>query len=336
MRRHPTLVVTSIAEPVPALQTLAAGCRQNGLDFILIGDEASPPNFALDGCRFFGLKEQRELGLRFADACPTRHYARKNIGYLIAIRDQAPVIVETDDDSVPYDGFWTERTGLKTVRVVEQPGWINVYRYFSDDHIWPRGLPLDELHSSIPQATSLPVREVACPIQQGLVDNDPDVDAVYRLVLPLPFRFEQRESVALSGGAWCPFNSQNTTWLPDAYPLLYLPSYCSFRMTDIWRSFVAQRIARANSWAILFHAPTIQQERNAHDLMRDFADEVPGYLYNRAIQTALDDLDVRPGGEHIPDGMRAAYELIVGKGLLKKEELDLLDAWLDDLARVSA
>jgi len=32
----------------------------------------------------------------------------------------------------------------------------------------------------------------------------------------------------------------------------------------------------------------VTQERNAHDLLRDFADEIPGYLHNRAICEALD------------------------------------------------
>ena len=120
--------------------------------------------------------------------------------------------------------------------------------------------------------------DTSCPIQQGLVDGDPDVDAVYRLVLDLPFRFERGASVALGTGAWCPFNSQNTSWWPDAYALMYLPAYCSFRMTDIWRSFVAQRIAWENGWSVLFREATVRQRRNPHDLMRDFRDEVPGYV----------------------------------------------------------
>ena len=61
-------------------------------------------------------------------------------------------------------------------------------------------------------------------------------------------------------------------------------------MTDIWRSFVAQRIAWANNWSILFHEPTVWQERNDHSLMRDFKDEVPGYLHNRRIGEVLDRL----------------------------------------------
>ena len=95
----------------------------------------------------------------------------------------------------------------------------------------------------------MPAQTVACPIQQGLADGNPDVDAIFRLVLPLPMNFGRKPPIALCRGAWCPFNSQNTSWWPAAYPLLYLPAYCSFRMTDIWRSFVAQRICWENGWS---------------------------------------------------------------------------------------
>src|SRR6185436_15069807 len=127
------------------------------------------------------------------------------------------------------------------------------------------------------------------PIQQGLADENPDVDAVYRMTSSLPLSFNKRNPIVLDKNAWCPFNSQNTTWFKEAFPLLYLPSYCSFRMTDIWRSFVAQRIAWSCNWSILFHNATVRQERNEHSLIRDFEDEIPGYLNNARICKMLED-----------------------------------------------
>ena len=165
-----------------------------------------------------------------------------------------------------------------------------------------------------PARESLAAEAVWCPIQQGLVDGDPDVDAIYRLVLDLPFQFTAGPSVALGPGAWCPFNSQNTSWWPEAYPLMYLPAYCSFRMTDIWRSFVAQRIAWENGWSVLFHEATVRQRRNPHDLLRDFRDEVPGYLANREICAALQALELEPGGLRVAANMRRSYELSVAHG----------------------
>jgi len=247
------LVITSIAGPTPTLQALGTASQAQGVEFILIGDEASPPGFELAGCDYYGLERQRQLGLEFARMCPVRHYARKNIGYLLAMQRGAPVILETDDDTVAYDGFWPARTRSHVVKKVADRTWVNVYRYFSTANIWPRGLPLDEVHTPVPAYESLALEEVACPIQQGLVDDDPDVDAVYRMLVELPIRFDRAPSIALTSGAWCPFNSQNTAWWPEAFPLMYLPSYCTFRMTDIWRSFVAQRLAWANGWGILFH-----------------------------------------------------------------------------------
>jgi hypothetical protein len=329
------LIVTSIAAPNAVLQALARGCREHEFQFIVIGDVPSPPNFQLDGCRFYGLSEQRELEFEFARKCPTRHYARKNIGYLVALSGGASIIVETDDDNFPEEEFWKEPSRRQFVSVASDAGWVNVYRYFTDANIWPRGLPLEQIQSAIPPFETLAQADVDCPIQQGLANENPDVDAIYRLALPLPQNFRKDRRVALAGNSWCPFNSQNTTWWRDAFPLLYLPAYCSFRMTDIWRSFIAQRIAWANDWAVLFHEPTVWQERNEHNLMRDFKDEVPGYLNNSAICEALSQLQLRAGVEHLGENLRLCYEKLVSMALVGEQELELLDAWLDDLNRIS-
>jgi len=39
-----------------------------------------------------------------------------------------------------------------------------------------------------------------CPIQQGLADKNPDVDAIYRLVLPIPQHFSKDRAMALGRG----------------------------------------------------------------------------------------------------------------------------------------
>lgn len=331
MKESLALVVTSIAAPNAVLRALAEGCRARGHRFIVIGDEASPADFHLAGCDFYGLDAQRATGFKFAELCPTRHYARKNLGYLLAIRAGARVIAETDDDNIPRAEFWGERRRQQSAPGTDAAGWVNVYRYFTDAHIWPRGLPLEHVRADLADFDSLTVRDADCPIQQGLADENPDVDAVYRLVSTLPQRFRRDRRIALGRGSWCPFNSQNTSWWAEAFPLLYLPAYCSFRMTDIWRSFVAQRIAWENDWAVLFHEPTVWQERNAHNLLRDFRDEVPGYLHNSAIAEALARLNLRPGVEHLGENLHVCYERLVALGLIGAEELGLLAAWVADL-----
>jgi len=329
------VVVTSISAPNVALRALADGCLEHGADFIVAGDTKSPADFSLEGCRFLSIRSQLDSDLRFPRACPVRHYARKNIGYLEAIRGGAGLVVETDDDNAPDPAFFGPRARRVTVACADGAGWLNVYRYFSPTLIWPRGFPLEHVRSSVPAAESLPLAQRDCPIQQGLANDNPDVDAIYRLTQPLPQSFDARPPVALGPGSWCPFNSQNTTWWPDAFPLLYLPAHCSFRMTDIWRGLVAQRIAWAQGWSILFHGPTVRQLRNDHDLMRDFEDELPGYLNNRGIADALERLSIAPGPASIPDGLRQCYEALVKLGHVPQAELGLLDCWLADLEGVS-
>lgn len=327
----PALIVTSINPPNAVMTALRDGAREHGVRFVVIGDTKSPADFTLDGAEFLSVATQEKSGLKFASLCPTRHYARKNIGYLLAIRDGAEIIIETDDDNFPRPPFFAPRQRQHNGAVVTAPGWANLYRYFTQSMIWPRGLPLDQVHTGLTDFEDLKTAAVDCPIQQGLADANPDVDAIYRLLLPLPQNFRADRRLALAPGAWCPFNSQNTTWWPDAYPLLYLPAYCSFRMTDIWRSFVALRIAAANGWHVLFHEATVWQERNDHNLMRDFADEVPGYLNNARIRETLEALTLDAGAAHIPANLRRCYEALVKLGVVGAEELPLLDAWLGDL-----
>ena len=167
-----------------------------------------------------------------------------------------------------------------------------------------------------------------------MADENPDVDAVYRLAYPLPLNFNKGMNIALGDGAWSPFNSQNTYWYKEAFPLLYLPAYCSFRMTDIWRSYVAQRIAWANNWSVLYHEATVWQERNQHNLMKDFEDEIPGYLNNAKICNELGNLNIKGGKENMLDDLLTCYDMLTGKGFVGKEEDALVRAWCEDISKV--
>ena len=329
------LVVTSISAPNPVLRVLAEAAERCGVRFVLVGDSNSPADFKLSGCEFHGLVAQRRSGFRYAELCPERTYARKNIGYLLAIRHGARVIVETDDDNFPRDGFWAVRRRLVQTNRLDQAGWVNVYRFFTEQHIWPRGLPLEKIRNVLPRFDELPVEDADCPIQQGLADENPDVDAIYRMISLLPQSFRSDRRVVLGAGSWCPFNSQNTTWWADAFPLMYLPAHCPFRMTDIWRSFVAQRIAWENGWSVLFHEPTVWQQRNDHDLLSDFRDEVPGYLLNGTIGETLSNLRLRPGATALNENLRQCYEVLVEVGAVSRMEMGLLDAWLEDMVHLS-
>ena len=315
------------------MKILAEGSIQHERQFIVIGDRKGPKHFSLEGSWFVGIEDQLKTGFRLPELCPYGHYARKNIGYLLAMSAGATVIQETDDDNIPYDEFWHIRDPQVNGEYYETGDWLNVYRLFSSLPIWPRGFPLQKLRS--PVAAGSGPNTLYCPIHQGLAEDNPDVDAIYRLVFDTEKSFRERGDVILKN-TYCPFNSQNTQWQKEAFMLMYLPSYCSFRMTDIWRSFIAQHIAYANGWGVCFHNATVYQERNEHDLIRDFGDEVIGYLRNDELVARLRSLKLHGTKERIGDDLIICYEALCADGFFENQEMDLVKAWVDDCFSMTA
>ena len=334
--------ITTIQRPTSSVYQLVSRLVESDATLIIAGDTKGPPDFGPSEDRdwpviFLSIEDQTISPYSLAGDLPTKHYARKNIAYLEAIRRGATCLYETDDDNAP-NSYWAARSELiRDCRVIESsdPRWINVYRSFSDENIWPRGLPLDEIQQNAVESSLLP-SEKRAPIQQGLVNGSPDVDAIWRLVMDHEFQFENRSSVYLEPGNWCPFNTQSTWWWPLAFPLLYIPSYCSFRMCDIWKSFVAQRCLWELNLGVAFHAPEVNQERNYHDLNRDFSDEIPGYEQNRKIAEILDKTKLSASEDAVGPNLRHCYERLVEAEIFPEKELILVDAWLSDLASLKS
>jgi len=318
------------------MRSLARAVKHRGGRLLVVGDRKGPFDYPLAGTELLTLDQQLKLPFRLPCKLPVNHYVRKNAGYLLAISRGATCIYETDDDNAPMEGWKPRERGTRAIPV-KKSGWINVYEWFSREYIWPRGFPLQAIQASRnwKPPGSARAAKIASPIQQSLADGNPDVDALWRLLLMGDVRFKTRSSVALGRGAWCPFNSQATWWWPEAYPLMYLPSYCTFRMTDIWRSFVAQRCIWELGGSVVFHAPEVFQERNEHNLLRDFRDEVPGYLENARICELLGQLRLKSGEDAVSDNLRVCYEALVRNGIFPKKELVLLNAWVADLKEIT-
>jgi hypothetical protein len=303
---NPIAVVTTINPPTKQVRTLASK-----IPVIVVGDRKTPEDWALDNTTYIN-----------PDEAPFNHYARKNFGYLEAMRRGATVIYDTDDDNEPNKN-WRIRDAECNIVTATHNGWLNAYAYFTKRSIWPRGMPLGH-EQKWPVLSSSSIKRV--PIQQGLADGSPDVDAVWRLVDGCDIRFTAPRSIHLGPGAWCPFNSQSTWWFPEAYCLMYLPEFATFRMTDIWRSFIAQRCLWEIGAGVAFHSPAeVYQERNPHDLMKDFEDEIPGYLHNEKIAEVLGGLKLTG---NIGANMISCYQAMIDMGVLDSREILSLQQWL--------
>jgi hypothetical protein len=322
------IVVTSIFPPTDALRAFA---RLPEWHMIVVGDQKTPSEWALDGVTYLSPNAQLELGFETTSLLPWNHYGRKMVGYLYAMREGAQVIADTDDDNIPKDS-WTCPDFEGAFDVVTGSGFANVYRHFTDAFVWPRGYPLRLLRAE--ETVTAPHRQsVEIGIWQFLADADPDVDAVYRLVFDRPITFADRPPLVLDAGVACPFNSQNTFFRRDAFPLLYLPAFVTFRFTDILRSLVAQPVLWALGLRLAFGSATVRQERNPHDYLEDFASEIPMYLHAEAAFEAA--VAATSPDVSIAQNLRASYERLGARGIVEPRERVLLDAWLEDVARVT-
>ena len=320
------IVITTINPPTKAIRRISE-LSESGWRCVVVGDRKTPSDWSAPGIDYLSYEQQLVQFGDLARDIPANHYCRKNLGYLYAIQQGADVILETDDDNIPGPSFGKDVSIEVTGQRLGGARWVNVYKHFSDGLIWPRGNPLDTIHDggclSIDQLT------VSAPIQQFLADGDPDVDAIYRLLFKQPLFFKQRDPVLLERGTWCSFNSQNTLFFREAFPALYLPCHVSFRMTDIWRSFVAQAALWTEDKRIAFRSATVVQERNEHNLMKDFRDEVDGYLRNDEIAKSLQLLDAAPMDEFVLTAWKELHRI----GVATSNEVRLAEAWMEQVRK---
>ncbi len=324
-----SLVLTTIYKPNKNIITFSKQTKKLEWDFIVIGDKKTPNNFRIEYGNYFEYNKQKKIGFDFSIKCPANNYARKNIGYLIAIRNRSEVIVETDDDNCPKKNFFSKKSYVHKASYIMNNSWVNIYDIFKKNKktkVWPRGLPLDEIFSNKIKLGNK--KKKVFYLQQGVCEGNPDVDAIYRLLnkkINIPFRSFK---VSL-GNALSTFNSQNTIWFKPIFPLLYLPVTCSMRCTDIWRSLVALKILQFNNNEILFFGTTMFQERNIHNLNNDFKEEVPMYLNNKNIFNSLSNLKLIKG-DYLSN-LLICYKRLIKNGYISKKELIYLKSWISDI-----
>lgn len=103
-------------------------------------------------------------------------------------------------------------------------------------------------------------------------------------------------------------------------------------MTDIWRSFVAQAVLWSEGKRLSFSASTVIQVRNEHNLMRDFSDEIDGYLGNRKICSILREESAKwTSGTTIKERVLCAWEALNKEGFIEDRELGIIRLWMAGL-----
>lgn len=327
--KNNVVVITTINPPSDATKAYA---HLPDWHTVVVGDRKSPIDWHLEGATYLPVEPKTSA---FASALPENHYSRKMLGYLEAVRIGATVIAETDDDNIPKQGWSFPAFRGEYESTSPDLGFVNTYRCFTDRHIWPRGLPLQRIldPASVIDLSTIRSADATVGVWQGLADGDPDVDAIYRLTVGDECIFEQRPPLVLGRGTISPFNSQNTAFCAELFPLLYLPSTVTFRFTDILRGYVAQPVMWLAGYQLGFVGASVTQMRNPHDYMRDFKSEIPCYLDVESC-IGLVTASIRPELS-VEENLTLAYEALTDAGITQPDEVMLLRFWLEELASAS-
>ena len=321
-----TIIITSIYPPNEAIEKFASIGN-----LIVVGDRKTPKDWQYPGVDFISIDEQMSSGSEFNKLLPEGIYARKNCGYTKAIQEGADIIIDTDDDNIPYSNWDFPSFDGQFDCLPDNLGMVNVYQLFSKQKIWPRGLELNLINKDFGLEDHLSKREAKIGVWQGLADKDPDVDAIYRLTCDEECVFDKREPIVLGKGTLSPYNSQNTITVKELFPLLYLPFTVSFRFTDILRSWVAQPIMWRHGYKLGFTQASVYQERNPHDYFQDFLLEIPMFQNQaRAIE-----ISIAKGNDtqSISDNLFNIYTALAEEGIVHDEEIPALETWLKEIGQ---
>lgn len=355
------IVVTSIFQPSPATRKLGEMTRQ-GWCYVVVADKNGPPDYDdVEGVVYLTVERQRALHFQIMNHLPWRHFGRKNVGFLYAIAHGAKIIYDTDDDNrlreakIPILGYseqWEPlgaAVNISRPRVEEsqgqslvvQPGLLNPYPSFRPTcgHIWPRGFPLDYVQKPLTFNMTLEAAKLDRPpaIQQFLADEDPDVDAIFRLTRPLPCSFEglaegNPELMAVPPKFFTPYNAQATVHLYEAFWGLLLPVTVHGRVSDIWRAYLAQKLLWDIGQVISFAPAHVVHDRVAHDYLKDFQSEQDLQLKSTAMVSFL--ATWSSDAPTLVERIEQLWAALYSRGFVELGDVKLAQAWIRDLLSV--
>lgn len=323
--KNKCIIITTINEPT---DTIKKHINNDLYDVIIVGDKKTPETFNNLNCIYLNTDVQEKLFPMLSKQIPYNHYCRKNIGYLYAIKKGYDIIYETDDDNVPDDNFDRFLQNKTNKMITTNDVWLNIFKYFTNNaYIWPRGYPLSLI--KINNKFSVVETLEKPSIINGLVENDPDVDALFRLICnhQETITWEKDKSVLIDNKKMCVFNSQNTFWLnTKLFVCLLIPSTVSFRYCDILRGIINNIIIKKTNNYIMYTSPNVIQYRNEHNLISDFKSEYEMYIHNENI---LNYIEQNIENEtNIIELMKIIYNNLLIKNIITHNDIDILNTWL--------
>ncbi len=255
--------------------------------------------------------------------------SRRNTALLAALEWGAEIIIYWDDDNLPMnacyfcdfqDRFSDEFNGLQVSSI---NGWYNQYGALFKH----RGFPTQ---TQITYPTVGHVVGAKVGVVAGLCLGDPDIDAYTRMAEARHIAFvnePSKKGYLIAPGTRCVFNSQNTAFLRQFAPAMFLAPGIG-RADDIFASLITQRVMADHGYQVHIGPPFTYQERNPHDPLNDLKAEM--FCYEHVLEVA-DFLDRMP---ETPDVLTFCRFFWGGCGIFPEQTVEAALAFLEDCESV--
>ena len=382
MTKHTDIVVTTIFEPA-WLQGYLDNIRQYGRErevtLRIIADKKTPSTVfdAASAAKRDGFLvdcptlDEQEAYLRSAgvaaDFIPWNTDNRRNIGFLRAWENGADVLISIDDDN--YCLADSDFVGCHHVvgmplgqagepEYAQGQSWYNICQRLRgqvSDPFYARGFPYAaRISNQQAELIKLPkdASHRTISVNAGLWLDDPDVDAMSRLVQAPRVRSAAPGGVALAPETWSPINTQNTALIRDAIPAYYyvrmgfpIQGMKIDRFGDILSGYFLQKCAKHLGHAIRIGDPVAEHRRSPHNLFKDLFHELAGMVVVEELLPWLQ--GVRLEGDNYSQAYSSLAEALDSaadnfKGFVwddggrefLKETATCMRTWLDALERL--
>jgi len=280
------IVTTTINETSEALYKYS---KMHDWQLYIVGDLKTPLSVQqLDGAIYLSTDMQEKKYPLLSKLIGWNSIQRRNIGFIEAYNDGAEIIATVDDDNIPYDDWGKNLLIGKTIEIdnyENEHGFFDPLSVTNISHMWHRGCPIKNIplrHDN----NFLKKINTTILVEASLWDGDPDVDAMCRLQygqmsikLTGPFPYTTKSLTV--------FNSQNTFLHRSV-----IPNYCviahSKRMDDIWGGMILQK--HLPECSIAFTKPSVYQDRNYHNIVKDLECELMGHYKTELIINDVNNL----------------------------------------------
>ena len=272
------IATTTINRPTKALKLFA---KNKNCKLIVSLDKKSK-NFELKNSIVLSTKYQEKKWPRLSKLVGWNCIQRRNFAILEAYERGAEMIALIDDDNIPYNNWFKNiflNKQIKCNEIKTNKKIFDPVGFTNHSNLWHRGLPLELVNN---RKYKKEKKQLIKPdIQANFWNGDPDIDAVCRMIFKPECNFKKNIFPFFSKKI-SPFNSQNTLITRKVIKDYFLFPHIG-RMDDIWASFYVT----SKKYRVLYNEPTVYQQRNVHNLIKDFKDEYIGYVNSLRLVESL-------------------------------------------------